>query len=357
MSRRVFLHVGAPKTGTTYLQSMLAQNRALLADRGLTYPKTWSGNHFDAAIDLTDHPWGGRLERARGEWDKVAALAVRAPGDAVISHEVLAAATPEQVRRAQETLGGSELHVVYTARDLGRQIPAEWQETVKHRGRRRFSGFLRRVTEAPRVGSDEWFWRVQGLPDVLSRWSAGLPPERVHLVTVPPPGAPVDLLWRRFAGVVGLDPDLEVEPGERANQSLGIAETAMLRRLNVELKGRAIPQPVYAAVVRDLIARETLGQLPHTERATLPPASREFVDAVTAEWVEWVDGAGIDVVGDLAELETEWPDEETPWANPDRPRPADVINASMAALAELVDAEAERYRASPTRKIRRRLGR
>jgi len=358
MSRRVFLHVGAPKTGTTYLQSMLARNRTLLAEHGLTYPNTASGNHFNAAIDLTDHPWGGRLGLARGSWDKVASAAVKASGDAVISHEVLAAATPEQVRRAQETLEGPELHVVYSARDLGRQIPAEWQETVKHRGRRRFAGFLERVTEAPRVGSDEWFWRVQGLPDVLSRWSTGMSPGRVHLITVPPPGAPVNLLWRRFASVVGLDPDLDVEPGERANQSLGIGETALLRRLNVALKGRAIPQPVYASVVRELIARDTLGKGKRPSvRATLPPASREFVDAVTAEWVEWVDGSRIDVVGDLAELRTRWPDDDTTWANPDRPRPAEVVNAAVSALAELVEVEAERYRKSPTGKIRRRFGR
>ncbi|MDQ6641762.1 MAG: hypothetical protein M3Y66_04620 [Actinomycetota bacterium] len=358
MSRRVFLHVGAPKTGTTYIQSTLARNRTLLAEHGLAYPETASGSHFEAAIDLTDHPWGGLLEEARGEWDTLTTAALKAPGDVVLSHEVLAPATPKQVRRAQASLAGAELHVVYTARDLGRQIPAEWQETVKHRGRKRFAGFLQAVVEAPRVGSDEWFWRVQGLPDVLSRWSSGLPPAHVHLVTVPPPDAPPDLLWRRFAGVVGLDPDLDVEPGERANQSLGIGEIALLRQLNMALKGRAIPQPVYAEVVRDVIARETLGRRKQpSARATLPPTCREFVDTVTAEWLEWVDGAGIDVVGDLAELQTRWPSDDTAWTSPDRPRPVDVINASVDALAQLVEVEARRYRERPTPRRRRRFGR
>ena len=357
MSRRVFLHVGAPKTGTSYLQSTLANNRALLAEHGVSYPSTPSGSHFEAAIDLTDHRWGGRLDRARGEWDKLAGAAMKASGDAVISHEVLAPATPEQVRRAQAALEGAELHVVYTARDLGRQIPAEWQETVKHRGRRRFSRFLEQVTAASRVGSDQWFWRVQGLPDVLSRWSTGMSPGRVHLITVPPSGAPADLLWQRFASVIGLDPELDLVPGDRANESLGIAEIAMLRKLNMSLKGRAIPQPVYATVVRDLIARDTLGRRAAPLRPTLPPTSRDFVDTVTAEWVEWVEGSRIDVVGDLAELRTRWPDDDATWVNPDRPRPMAVANASLDALTELILAEAERYRKSPTGKIRRRFGR
>jgi hypothetical protein len=357
MSRRVFLHVGAPKTGTTYLQSTLARNRSLVVEHGLSYPSTSSGSHFEAAIDLTDHNWGGQLERSRGEWDRLANAALKAPRDALISHEVMAPATPEQVRRAQTSLAGAEVHVIYTARDLGRQIPAEWQETVKHRGRRRFAGFLKTVTEAPRVGSDEWFWRVQGLPDVLSRWSAGMSPDRVHLITVPQAGAPADLLWRRFASVVGLDGELDLEPGERLNQSLGTAEIAVLRRLNTALKGRAIPQPVYAAVVRDLIARDTLGQRESPQRAELPPESRDFVDGVTSEWVEWVEGSGIDVVGDLAELQTRWPDEDETWVNPDRPKPGDVVSASVAALAEMVEAEAERYRENPLRAARRRFGR
>ena len=50
------------------------------------------------------------------------------------------------------------------------------------------------------------FWRVQHLPRDPRGWGADVRPEHVHLVTVPPSGAPHDLLWQRFAGVVGLDP-------------------------------------------------------------------------------------------------------------------------------------------------------
>ena len=107
MARRVFLHVGAPKTGTTFLQDTLAANRAGLADAGLTYPDTRSGSHFEAAIDLIEHPWGGALDRARGSWDQVASSAMRSRGDAIVSHEVLASASSEQVRRAQESFAGS----------------------------------------------------------------------------------------------------------------------------------------------------------------------------------------------------------------------------------------------------------
>ena len=35
---RVYLHIGAPKTGTTYLQEVLFTNRARLAEHGVLYP-------------------------------------------------------------------------------------------------------------------------------------------------------------------------------------------------------------------------------------------------------------------------------------------------------------------------------
>jgi len=345
MARRVFLHVGAPKTGTTFLQDTLAANRAGLAEAGLLYPDTRSGNHFQAAIDLIEHPWGGALDKARGSWDHVAAAAMRARGDAVVSHEVLASASREQVRRAHASFEGAELHVIYSARDLGRQIPAEWQEKVKHRGRMQFGAFLRVVEKSPRTGADEWFWRVQGLPDVLDRWSAGLTPAHVHLLTVPPPGAEPGLLWERFAGILGVDPALAVETVARSNASLDAIETAFLRRLNVALKGRSISQPVYADMVRGVLAQQTLSRRFKQIRTELPPESRPFVDEVTAEWREWVQGSGIDVVGDLADLQTRW--SEGKWADPDRPRPRAMITIAIEALAEMIVAESERRREEP----------
>jgi hypothetical protein len=208
-----------------------------------------------------------------------------------------------------------------------------------------FGAFLRVVEKSPRTGADEWFWRVQGLPDVLDRWSAGLTPAHVHLLTVPPPGAEPGLLWERFAGILGIDPALAVETVARSNASLDAIETAFLRRLNVALKGRSISQPVYADMVRGVLAQQTLSRRFKQIKTELPPESRPFVDEVTAEWTEWVRGSGIDVVGDLADLETRW--SEGTWADPDRPRPRAMIEVAIEALAEMIVAESERRREEP----------
>src|SRR5436190_24357059 len=132
--RRVYLHVGTPKSGTSYLQDKLALNRDELERQGLDYLRARSGDHFEAALDLIGERWAGEEKSARGQWDALVQEARKARRNVLISHEILAAADAESVARAVQSFPHDEVHVVVTARDLGRQIPAEWQERVKHRG-------------------------------------------------------------------------------------------------------------------------------------------------------------------------------------------------------------------------------
>ena len=338
MPRRVFLHIGTPKSGTTYLQDRFAQNREAIERQGLTYPNTRTGNHFEPALDLIEERWAGQREVARGQWAALVGEVRKAPGDVLISHEILAAATPAQVAAAMAAFPGDEVHVVLTARDLARQIPAEWQERVKHRGRRSFAGFLTVMTQARRTNPDIWFWRVQAIPDVLTRWGNGLSPERIHVVTVPPSGEPKDLLWDRFAHVVGIDPHRDYADSTDFNPSLGIVEAAVLRQLNRLLFGKGVPREAYVDLVRGIIARDTLAPRPDQIRAVLPEARWPFVEEVTAEWMEWLEGAGVDVVGDLDDLRPRRPDfTDGSWTHPDKPPPEMVAQAALEALAAVIE--------------------
>ena len=84
MTRVVHLHIGAPKTGTTYLQDRLDLNRASLARHGVVIPAPRSGHsdmfHFRAALDLLDQDWGGTPGHAHGSWDAMVRRVNRADG-------------------------------------------------------------------------------------------------------------------------------------------------------------------------------------------------------------------------------------------------------------------------------------
>jgi hypothetical protein len=339
MSRKVTLHVGTPKTGTSYLQHVLFHNRPRLRRHGIVYPADRHDAHFLAALDLMRMPWGGLETQAIGSWDKLATSVRRAHGHAIISHEILATASRAQIGRALESLGhgaDTEVHLVLSVRDLARQIPAEWQENVKHRAALSYASFLRQIQDPRREGRiPTWFWGVQEIPDILDRWGHDLPPDNVHVVTVPPPGGSPDLLWKRFVAAFGLDGiDLQLD-GERMNPSLGAAETTLIRRIN-RAANESLEPAYYRPLVRELLAHQTLSRRRKTPRLALPPDAHPWVSDLQASWTEEIRRRGYDVIGDLEDLRGLLPVSE--YADPDHPDEAVVASAAVDALkAVLVD--------------------
>ena len=349
MSTRVLLHVGTPKTGTSYLQDVLYRNRRTLAAANILYPADRFDAHFLAALDLMRLPWGGLEAEAVGAWDGLAARVRGHHGTAIISHEILATASRSQAGRALESLGhgsGTEVHLVLSVRDLVRQIPAEWQENVKHRQALTYGAFLDQVQDPNRESRiATWFWGVQEIPDILNRWGHDLPPERVHLVTVPPAGGPHQLLWKRFSLVFGLDGlDLDLE-AERANPSLGAPETALLRRVN-RAANRELNPGDYRPLVRELLAHQTLSKRTRSPRLALPPDVHPWTQAVTRSWIAEVEERGYDVIGDLHDLMGAPP--VTRYADPDHPAEKQVAAAAVDAIKALL-LEGARLRQSEER--------
>jgi hypothetical protein len=337
MSKRVLLHVGTPKTGTSYLQDVLFRNRKTLTEHDILYPAERFDGHFLAALDLMRLPWGGLEREAVGAWDALAEQVRRHDGTAIVSHEILATASRAQVGRALESLGhgtGTEVHVVLSVRDLVRQIPAEWQENVKHRSALTYARFLEQISDPARESRiATWFWGVQEIPDILNRWGDDLPPERLHLVTVPPPGGSPELLWKRFSHAFGLDGlDLDLH-AERANPSLGVPETALIRRIN-RAANRELDPPDYRPLVRELLAHQTLSRRTRSPRLALPPDARPWVDDVQASWVAEVRERGYDVVGDLDDLAGAPP--RVGYADPDAPDEEQVAGAAVDAIKALL---------------------
>ena len=345
MSKRILLHVGCPKTGTSYLQDVLFRNQRVLREHDILYPADRFDAHFLAALDLMTLPWGGLETDAVGAWDRLATQVREWSGTSIISHEIFARATPTQVDRALTSLGDAEVHVVLSVRDLVRQIPAEWQENVKHRSHITYGRFLATIRDPARdsrIGS--WFWAVQELPDVLDRWGSSLPPGHVHLVTVPPSGADRGELWHRFSDTFGLA-DLPLDlTAERENPSLGVPETSLLRTINQKVTSIIAP-PDYRPLVRELLAHQTLSRGVSSARLGLPPDDHAWAQDLTRTWVAELRARGYDVVGDLEDLMG--PDLGT-FVDPDAVTPDEILAPALDAIGALL-VEAARLRAEEER--------
>jgi len=304
-SPAVYLHIGEPKTGTTFLQDALWSNRDRLAAQGLQLPGYNDRDHSRASRDLreTPRPASDPADPWVGEWDVLAGQALCTGGRAVISNELLAASSPQQAERAVRSLLRADVHVVATVRDFGAVLPAEWQEAVKCRGTTGWEAWLDEVIAAGRAADRRrrsWCWRVHDTLAILDMWSRHIPPDHVHIVTVPRHDS-AGVLWARFAGVLGIDPAGCDLTRARRNSSLGLAEAELLRRVNQALPAE-MPDWFYTREIKQILAHGVLSARPHASRPVLPPSAAAWAGERAESLIAGLREAKYHVVGDLAEL-------------------------------------------------------
>ncbi len=337
---QVVLHIGAMKTGTTYLQELLFANRAQLGAAGVLVPGRVFTDQSRAARDVLGMGQVVDTTAAEpdGPWASMVAQMAAYDGTAsVFSMEFLSFADADRARRVVDSLAGADVHVLLTVRDAMRAIPAQWQTSCRNQGTLTFPRLLDGVKEAldgdgskPRLRKPAaLIRRTQDIGRMLEAWTPTVGPERVHVVTVPPSGSDPALLWRRVASIVGVPPEACTVEVEYTNPSLGHASTELMRLVNTEL-GR-VDAHDHAYVIKGPLARTILGARSHLEQ---PIRLNRRGARLAARWNRRVRAAikqaGVGVVGDLAELPVALPSEEVPAALY-RPGPEDLLGAAATA--------------------------
>ena len=327
MARRVVLHVGAMKSGTSYLQRLMMNNRQLLLDRGVLLPGRVWRDQVGGVVEILERKKVANAPRP-GAWQSLVDEMAAWDGIGLISMEFLGPVGLRRIEKVVSTLPEGAVDVIVTARDLNRSIPAMWQESLKNGQSYTFDEYLTAIRESDGPGTA--FWREQTIGAICRRWSDVLGAEHVTLVTVPPPGAPRDSLWRRFAEAVGVDSEGVTFPAS-ANESLGAASVEVLRRLNIRLQDLEFPE--YAPVVKHRLAKGVLAGRRDLESALgfdVPP----WLPALSDAMIGRLRDLGVRVVGDLEELRPV----SVPGVHPD-PGPDDArLDAAVAGLEAVVRA-------------------
>ncbi len=336
--KKVYLHVGSPKSGTTYLQSVLRQNADLLADAGVLVAGRTHTELVHAGLVIREDPRTERLldDVQRQSWQRVLAQVEKWRGDSVvISYELLSAASAEQARRAIAALGDVEVHIVITARDLVGGVISGWQERLK------FKLTLPLEEVGPREDG-EFGWLTLDPRGVAERWGSTLPPERVHLVTVPSErSGATDTLWERFAAAIGVEgvDGLDLTDAV-ANESLSPVAAELLRRFNGRLKDSYPTATDQAVWLRDTLAHQVL-----------VPLGGETIRVSDEQYARWherslevvrdLDASGYSIHGDTADLARERSGARMPSAVTTE----ELLDAALASmetlLALLVDTQTE----------------
>ena len=168
MSKTVYLHAGAPKTGTSALQVVLAKGRHVLLERGTLYPdcpsdmKAKRGLVTSGNGQLLSHLWQSNLDASAvtRQLATLSSLLISHPThDILYSSEFLSLSRPTTIFTLNQCLQdrGYRLKIIYYVRHLldaaistyaqtlrggGTMAFTDWIKIFKHRYNTVISGFI-----------------------------------------------------------------------------------------------------------------------------------------------------------------------------------------------------------------------
>lgn len=310
MTKRIVIHAGFFKTGTTALQSSLAANREKLLQNGVLYPSLSStdasrstGQHR-AAWALKGRHWGwedgGGTVTPITVWNKLADKLNNFDGTAVFSSEFLAELTREDVERMSRDLKGEKIEVVFTLRPLVKMLPSQYIQSLKYGMRLNYEDWLQRIFNGGEQHV-QWrtFWTRHDHPDVIKRWVDVFGAENVTLLVVDE--TKPNLIYETFGEILSLPGDVLKPVEEKGlNRSLTWEEICLLLEMNKKFD-RSLAWGEYATMVRNGIFRN-LTDVPAREgqnKLLTPEWAVSRAKELAVSNVEKIKAMGIKVIGDL----------------------------------------------------------
>lgn len=147
MRKTLYLHIGAPKTGTSSLQHYLTANRDWLGEQGVLYPASTLENHHPLSLSIIKafsdwrRPFWPSFEgTAEGLWqdfreelDRVDCPTVVVSSEHFCSfaHHHCRAHAAEMANWLGKRLEGLDVHVVCYLRPLGDQVQSQYKQIIK----------------------------------------------------------------------------------------------------------------------------------------------------------------------------------------------------------------------------------
>jgi hypothetical protein len=352
MAGRVVLHIGAMKTGTSYLQSVLSSNPEALEEAGFTFLGGRFGIQARAVRDVLNLPKAPRRNVVR--WAALAAEAHKLDGrTGIVSMEFLSFAAPRHVRAFLEPLEGLEVEVIVTVRDQFRVIPAQWQTYTRNFGKDDWETYLRRIEPSKLTRENtrafRTFHRAQDVLPALDRWLATGQVSATSVMTVPAPGAAREELWHRFRSATGI-PDVPVDvDAVHDNASLGFGSCDYLRRVNAHLQdvpARSYRRGMRAVATAALVQRRGSESRPELDLRAAKYA-RTLNEDLRTGISDRLSGGGYRLCGTLDDLPVPADLSAFPRTAPDVPQ-AEVDGAARAVWSHLAASLGEVDRTAPS---------
>ncbi|MEV5876233.1 hypothetical protein AB0L75_18765 [Streptomyces sp. NPDC052101] len=262
-------------------------------------------------------------------------LAATGGRTSVISSEFFSDAPDDAtIARIVDQLGGERVQVLVTLRPLVRIMPSQWQQYVRNDLRMDYPDWLEHILRKPpydKPNPSFWHRHRHRHDRLVERWARAVGPRRVTVVVVDDRDR--GGLLRIFEALLGLPENLLQPIPDTVNRSLTLAETEILRNLNVKFRGNKLPEELYSRLVRN-------GAVPHMKNACSPVPgdvkivtprwAAEAAGEIGAEAAARIAALGVRLLGDPALLS----------AVPEQPAPAPASGQVETRIAPEIAARA-----------------
>ncbi len=261
-SRRLLLHIGHTKTGSSYIQSSLELSREALREQGVFYPMPPKGEAEAARSGRTTSGNGGYFAGRAPSPEMPRGFS----GDVLFSSEVLFDHVDwDRLQTFRTAQGFTEMKVLLFTRDPVEHLESHWQQLVKRANETRGLESALAGYDTPKLAR-AWIERIEAMPDTTIR-VLNYARHRGDVL-----GAVAD--W------AGIDRSLLASPPVgNVNRSLTRAELEFQRLFNgfIEDHGR---------LVSDRLV-DGLPEIPAERAAVDPRTARRIIEAVRSD-LEWI---------------------------------------------------------------------
>lgn len=309
-NRRLILHVGFHKTGTTAIQESLYSARKDLLSLGLVYPNMGKKAHHPLARALIE------VQKEKNDFSKALKLHPlkklikqvknTEAGTLVLSSEFFSQLQRNAIEFMHEQFSGWKVDIVFTLRSLMKILPSAYQQYLKSGLSLHYEEWLEQIfyTEFSSKITPT-FWKRHNHQAVIRRWCDVFTEGNVSIIIANENRK--NLLYQAFSEIMKIDEGTLQEQPIGSNRSLDLGEIALLVEIN-KICAEKFSKEFYLSRVRNGMIRYLTDQIvPDSKSSKLltPEWALAKANILSIETKNMISESRIKVYGNLADLSDE----------------------------------------------------
>jgi hypothetical protein len=301
MQRRLIIHAGFPKSGTTALQASFRENNQVLKASGIEYPETKNDAHHGAAAALVGRSIGWQsTKRDQSNWQEFVQSINDSTSDVVlISSEFLTAAGKKQIKRIKEDFAQFHIEIFFTLRPLNRIIPSIYQQNLKKGSIHSYPEWISKkfMTETGELRQTP---RLINHAQVIENWAKVFGAENISLIIGD--SRQPELLYRLTEKLLGISQLSQVHT-RALNRSLTVRECEILRRVNASVN-KKWSWYEYQKLVRQGYVKEITGTKSTSGESGFqtPQFLQDVISNFASNQIKVIEKLGVRVLGDIQQF-------------------------------------------------------